>query len=97
MTLVRLEKRWLIKLHQGSFSLPCYLGLFINTQAKATVPFPISTSMRLCLSLLVHWFYMNPESIMLVHVDPDISQLFGEVWPGAILESKIELTVISGF
>ena len=34
---------------------------------------------------------------MLVHVDPDISQLFGEVWPGAILESKIELTVISGF
>ena len=31
---------------------------------------------------------------MLVHVDPDISQLFGEVWPGA---SKIELTVFSGF
>ena len=34
---------------------------------------------------------MNLESIMLVHVDPEISQLFGEVvWPGPILENEIE-------
>ena len=34
---------------------------------------------------------MNPESIMLLHVDQEISQMFVEiVWPGPILGNEIE-------
>ena len=86
-----------IKLYQGSFSLSCYLGAFINRQAKANFQFR-RTYMRQYPSQLVHcnWFYMNPESVIF---GPRISKCFG-VWPGAILESNLngnKLTLIPGF
>lgn len=72
--------------------LPCG---FFNSQVKDYGPLPISTYMRHCLSYPVHGFYMNPESVVFgsrrdLTTSPDIRQIFGEVWPGAVLESKIE-------
>ena len=68
---------------------------FINSQAKTIGPIPISTYMRHCLSHPVHGFYTNPESVIFgsrrdLTTSPDVGHMFGEVWPGAILESKIE-------
>jgi NADH dehydrogenase [ubiquinone] 1 alpha subcomplex assembly factor 7 len=70
-------------------------GAFINSQAKIRGPLPISTYMRQCLSHPRHGFYMNPENIIFgsrrnLTTSPEIRQMFGEVWPGAILESEIE-------
>ena len=92
------ERRWL---NNTYWTISRFLqftllpGAFINSQAKATGPLPISTYMTQCLLHPTHGYYMNPENKVFGSrgdfiTSPEISQVFGEVWHDAILEAEIE-------
>ena len=66
-------------------SSQCYLWLLLTVKLKK--PLPMSTYMMQCLLHPTNGYYMNPKIDVVgsrreVTTNPEVRELFGEVWPG---------------